>query len=301
MHIPQTMLQGSVCPITTAVIGAGVVVAAAVAVVISQRRERCNSLKFAQVTALVFAGQMLNFPVAGGTSGHFLGGVAAVMLLGFPEGILSLALTVTLQCLFFADGGVDMLGANVLNMAGIGAGAGGAALYLLRRLGEKYRYVAVFFAAWLSVVLAALAVSIELAASGVVPLGTVLPAMLGVHMLIGIGEGVITVAAAAFLPVGEAEKKSGRAVYVVSAMLVAAIVLAPFACGLPDGLEWVAEKLRFWKESAPAFVAPMPDYTIPALQTGLVSQWLAAAAGVALTFFAAYLLSCLLRRKESGN
>lgn len=148
--------------------------------------------------AFVFAAQMLNFPVAGGTSGHFLGAVLACTLLGPLEGYLVMVVVLLVQCLFFADGGLTALGANIFNMGIVG---GLLCYYLLtfakaalaKRSGEKAALlasVAVF--SWFSVVLASIACAFELAISGTVPLGTVLPAMAGVHVLIGIGEAIIT-------------------------------------------------------------------------------------------------------------
>lgn len=148
--------------------------------------------------AFVFAAQMLNFPVAGGTSGHFLGAILACTLLGPLEGYLVMVVVLLVQCLFFADGGLTALGANIFNMGIVG---GLLCYYLLtfakavmaKRSGEKAALlasVAVF--SWFSVVLASTACAFELAISGTVPLGTVLPAMVGVHVLIGIGEAIIT-------------------------------------------------------------------------------------------------------------
>jgi cobalt/nickel transport system permease protein len=148
--------------------------------------------------AFVFAAQMLNFPVAGGTSGHVLGAALAAVLLGPWLAALVLAVVLVMQAFVFADGGVTALGANVLNMGvvgGLGAGlvVGAGRRVLPRTPGAFLGSVAV--AAWASVMASAGATALELAASGTVPLGTVLPAMLGVHALIGIGEAVVTVAA----------------------------------------------------------------------------------------------------------
>jgi cobalt/nickel transport system permease protein len=152
--------------------------------------------------AFVFAVQMLNFPVAGGTSGHFLGAALAAILLGPWMACLVMSVVLVTQSFVFADGGVTALGANVLNMGVIGALLVGGLIVLAQRVLGRVGMVSrgVFLAvagvgAWLAVVAGALACSVELAVSGTVPLGTVLPAMLGVHVLIGIGEAVITVAA----------------------------------------------------------------------------------------------------------
>ena len=131
MHIPNSMLQGTICPVTVLVSTLGIVIAAFKAF---WTENRPTALRFAAITALIFAGQMMNFPINDGTSGHLLGGVLAAALLGTPFGILSMALVVTVQCLVFSDGGFIVLGANVLNMAIIGAGLGGFInSYLVKR------------------------------------------------------------------------------------------------------------------------------------------------------------------------
>jgi cobalt/nickel transport system permease protein len=148
--------------------------------------------------AFVFAAQMLNFPVAGGTSGHFLGAALAAVLLGPWVACLVLAVVLILQAFVFADGGITALGANVLNMGVVGGLGAGLVVAAGRRVLPRTRTAflgLVGIAAWSAVMAGAAATALELAASGTVPLGTVMPAMLGVHALIGVGEAVITVAA----------------------------------------------------------------------------------------------------------
>jgi len=147
------------------------------------------------IAAFIFAAQMLNFPVAGGTSGHFMGGVLAAILLGPLSGVVIMAVVLIVQCLVFQDGGITALGANVFNMGVIGSIAGYYIYKGISRLGLKGKldFVAAFIAAWLSIVLAASACAVELAISGTVPLNISLPAMAGVHAIIGIGEALITV------------------------------------------------------------------------------------------------------------
>lgn len=151
--------------------------------------------------AFVFAAQMINFKVAGGTSGHLLGGALVGILLGPWAGSLVLTAVLIVQAFIFQDGGLIALGANVLNMAVVGVWSGYGIYRLLRKLfpGERGRWIGGFVAAWCSVVLASALASIELAISGMSPLGVVLPAMVLVHMLIGIGEGLITTGVLAFL------------------------------------------------------------------------------------------------------
>jgi cobalt/nickel transport system permease protein len=192
MHIPDGFLSAGVT-ITTGVISAG-----AIGLAITKARNELDEKAvplLALCTAFVFAAQMLNFPVAGGTSGHFLGGVLAVVLLGPWMGSLVIGLVLLVQCFGFADGGVTALGANVFNMAVIGAMVGFLIYSALKRIlpfNRKFFLLSAGAAAWLSVVLAATAASFELAISGTTPLSVTLPAMLGVHAIIGLGEAVIT-------------------------------------------------------------------------------------------------------------
>ena len=148
--------------------------------------------------AFVFAAQMLNFPVAGGTSGHFLGAALAAILLGPWLAGVVLAVVLLVQAFVFADGGITALGANVFNMGVIGGLVVGGLMLAARKALPNTRGALLGVAAggaWLAVVAGAAACAVELAISGTVPLATVLPAMLGVHTVIGLGEAVITVAA----------------------------------------------------------------------------------------------------------
>jgi cobalt/nickel transport system permease protein len=141
---------------------------------------------------------MLNFPVAGGTSGHFLGAALAAVLLGPWLAGLVLAVVLGVQAFVFADGGITALGANVLNMGVLGGVVVGGLMLAARRLLPSTRAALLGVTAggaWLAIMVGAAGCAIQLAASGTVPLGTVLPAMLGVHAVIAAGEAVVTVAA----------------------------------------------------------------------------------------------------------
>lgn len=304
MHIPDGMMTGPVCPVTAIVSTAGIAGAAFAAM---KSPERPEPMRFASVTALIFAAQMLNFPVQNGTSGHLLGGVLAAGLLGVPFGILSLAMVVTLQCLLFSDGGLTVLGANLFNMALVGAGIGGLVQSALRGAERTPRSLGITaFAAWLSVVLAATSLSLQLAFAGTIPLGKVLPAMLGVHAIIGIGEAVLTVFALALLPrpvadpLAPEQPRPAFPIALLAAFLFAAI-LSPFASPWPDGLEWVAEKLEFLHESAPAFVAPIPDYAFPGIAHEGFATAAAGVIGVAATFAMALALSAAWRKPAKSS
>jgi cobalt/nickel transport system permease protein len=159
------------------------------------------------MAAFIFAAQMFNFPIAGGTSGHLLGGVLAGVLLGPWAGTLVMTAVVAVQALVFQDGGLLILGANIFNMGVVGTLAG---YWLYRALAallggeDRARLPAAGIAAWAAVVGGAVTMSLQLGASGV-PLGVVLPPMIGVHALIGIGEALITVAALAFIAATRAD------------------------------------------------------------------------------------------------
>lgn len=144
--------------------------------------------------AFVFAAQMINFPVAGGTSGHLLGGAIAATLLGPYAGFMVITVVLTVQCLVFQDGGLTALGANIMNMAFVGT----ACVYPIVRVGCAFTrkragvVIGSALAAWVSVVAASLFCSLELGFSGRAPMALIVPAMVGVHSVIGIGEAVIT-------------------------------------------------------------------------------------------------------------
>jgi cobalt/nickel transport system permease protein len=195
MHIPDGFLSTEValaCAVPAAVaVGYGVKRAGAE---LDERRVPLLGV----TAAFVFAAQMLNFPVAGGTSGHFLGAALAAILLGPWLACLVLAVVVFVQAFVFADGGITALGANVLNTGVVGALVVGGLMAAARSVAGRGRRPLLAIAgagAWLAVMAGAAAAAAELAISGTVPLATVLPAMLGVHALIGVGEAVITVAA----------------------------------------------------------------------------------------------------------
>jgi cobalt/nickel transport system permease protein len=199
MHIPDGFLNLLVVGVCWAI--SIVVLAFAVRKANRQLGEKQVPL-MGVMAAFIFAAQMLNFPVAGGTSGHLIGAALASILLGPWAGMLVMTSVVAIQALIFQDGGLIALGANILNMAVI-ACLIGYYIYVgaQRVLGSKTwsGMVGGFLAAWCSVFVAALACALELAASGTSPLQIALPAMGGVHALIGIGEGLITVAALAFI------------------------------------------------------------------------------------------------------
>lgn len=194
MHIPDGFFDAGTAA------GAGVVAVAGVAVCVKKASDSLDDkqVPLAGLTAaFLFALQMLNFPVASGTSGHLLGGVLAAVLVGPWLGALCVSVVLFVQALFFADGGLSALGLNIVNMALVGALLGYVVYVGLRKVLPRTRFgvlAAAFVAAFLSPALASVAFTLEYAIGGndAASVGTVAAAMVGTHLLIGIGEGLIT-------------------------------------------------------------------------------------------------------------
>lgn len=198
MHIPDGFVNIGTAAVTYA--GSAGALAYAVRRTKATLQERMVPM-MGVMGAFVFAAQMINFKVAGGTSGHLLGGALVAILLGPWAGSLVLAAVLIVQALLFQDGGLIALGANVFNMAVVGVWSGYGLYRLLSQVipGARGRWISGFAAAWGSVVIASALAAVELAISGMSPLGVVMPAMVLVHVLIGIGEGLITTAVLAFI------------------------------------------------------------------------------------------------------
>jgi cobalt/nickel transport system permease protein len=232
------------------------------------------------MAAGIFAGQMVNFPLLGvPASGHLMGGVLAAAVLGPWGGLVAIAAVLVVQCFVFGDGGVTALGANTLNMACIGS-TGGYVLYAaLRRLigGKAGTVIAAMLASWLIVPLAALAFAVEMSLSGTAPFTRLATLMLGYHILIGLGEALLTGLVVAWVvrvrpdliynsaDLPARPERFGKVVAVgLSLGLAVAIFLAPFASDLDDGLEAAADKLGFKDRAVEVAFAPLPDYQLPA-------------------------------------
>ena len=249
------------------------------------------------MSAFIFAGQMVNFPVASGTSGHLLGAALAALFLGPATAILSLATVVTVQCLLFQDGGVTALGANLLNMAVAGTLVAAAVQKVLQSVAPGQVVLTAAVSAWASIMAAASLCSVELAGAGTVRFQVVAPAMLLTHGVIGVGEAVITAAVAGFvlkLRPDLAEKpfqspapprSFGRALGLAGTALIGAtLLLAPWASGLPDGLEFVAHRLGFADREQAVLAAPAAGYAVPGLNHEGLSTILAGLIGTAACF-----------------
>jgi cobalt/nickel transport system permease protein len=296
MHVPDGFVSPAVAGVTSLASVAALSIALG-------RSQDAFGIRRAPVlgltTAFIFAAQMINFPVAGGTSGHLLGGTLAAIVLGSPwAGTLCIATVLIIQAVLFADGGITALGANILNMAVIGVWVGWSLTQTLQRLfgGSRGRLpLAAGIAGGVSVVVAAVACAIELALSGTAPANIVLPTMAGIHILIGIGEGSITGGVLTYLATarpdllpGEQQQFRGWLVPVVSIFLIAG-VLSLFASAWPDGLEKVAENVGFIDLAEKVRVqvpTPLADYAIEGL--GPIGTSIAGLLGSAVCFAVAF-------------
>jgi len=284
------------------------------------------------MAAFIFAAQMLNFPVAGGTSGHLIGGALAAIILGPWAAILVMTAVVGLQALLFQDGGLLVMGVNLLNMSIVSVLAGYGTYWVSQRLGGGGGYTSLmaggFAAAWVSVVASSATTAVALSLSGTSPLAVALPAILGFHMLIGIGEGLITVFALSFIRqarpqlLGARPNAGADAVAVVASaddggrgrtalrgariwaagyvIAIALVMLAPFASGSPDGLERVAEDSGFMSAALSAPYAIISDYQLPGVQNEAVATALAGVVGVTVVYLMVMGCAYLLHRRRAG-
>jgi len=264
------------------------------------------------LAAVIFAGQMLNFQVAGGTSGHLVGAALATILLGPWSAILVMTAVVATQALIFQDGGLLALGANIFNMGIVGVAVSYAVYWIVLKLARGRAwgvFVSAVAAAWLSIVVASLACAIQLSLSGTSPADISIPAMGGIHMLIGLGEALITVGAVAFvyaarrdlLHLGKAEPVGGRVV-LAGGLVIAVLLtlLSPLASAYPDGLEWVAETTQpaFIEQAADAPYNIIPDYVFPGIPNEALATVVAGIIGVVIVFGVSAVLAYVRRNRR---
>ena len=264
------------------------------------------------LAAAIFAGQMLNFTVAGGTSGHLLGAALATILLGPWAAVIVLTTVVSIQALIFQDGGLLALGANIFNMAVVGVSVSYFAYSSLKKLLGEQRwalFVNGFITAWLSIFIASLAAALELSASGTSPANISVPAMGGIHALIGIGEGLITVGALAFiytarrdmLQAGQSAPAGGKAIWVIGlgvAILLA--VFSPLASAHPDGLEWVAKQKGFLDVAQGPLYKIIPNYVFPGISNEAMATIVAGIIGTLIVFGVALGVAYMRRSQKAS-
>jgi cobalt/nickel transport system permease protein len=340
VHVPDGFINAPVSAVT------GVVAAGAIAVSLRGARRELDE-KTAPlaglVAAFIFAVQMLNFPVAAGTSGHLLGGALAAILVGPFTGVLCVSVVLLMQGILFADGGLTALGVNITDMAIVTTVVSYAVFRgLVKVLPRKKRSitVAAFVSALLSVPAAAVAFTLIYALGGTtdVPITKVATAMIGVHVLIGIGEATITaltvgaviavrpdlvygarglqqrlklrvggelVDAPATAAVPVAARTSRRKVWAVG--LVTSLVLAGFvsfyASASPDGLEKVAKDQGIDQNTKKHHTedSPLAGYGVKDISDARISGGLAGVIGVGVTVVAGTGIFWAVRRRRTAD
>ena len=264
------------------------------------------------MSALIFVLQMINFPIAAGTSGHLLGGALAVIVLGPRLGLICLSVVVIIQSLLFADGGLSALGVNVLNMAIVTSATSWFIVkYWIKFIGKnKTSIVSVsVLAGILSVVFSSIAFTIQYAIGGTIsiPVGTVLLAMVTTHFIIGFGEGIITALIITLLirvrpdliyayerSDENTTKVSFYGLFIILILLLS--LVTPFASSSPDGLESVAEEFGFTQTDG--IVLLLDDYGISAVNNDFISIVLSALLGVTVL---AIMFNLIISRRKSGK
>jgi cobalt/nickel transport system permease protein len=308
MHIPDGFLD---LPIS--LIGwllSGVLIALALRQTRDHLGERQIPL-MGVLAAFVFAAQMINFPVAGGTSGHLLGATLVAILLGPWAAVLVMTSVVAVQALLFQDGGLIVLGFNIFNMGVIGSFVGYAVYNWVNKTLKdvsQRQLIGAAAAAWVAVELAALATSLELAISGSSPLDIALPAMVGIHALIGIGEALITVGALAFIrqtrpDLMDTQREAapaGGSGWIATGLIIALVVvlISPLANPNPDGLERVAEDKGFIDLAEEAPYEIMPDYTVSFIDNEALTTIAAGVIGTLIVAGVGFGLARVNRRKQ---
>ncbi|MFF4254370.1 energy-coupling factor ABC transporter permease [Streptomyces sp. NPDC001663] len=337
MHVPDGFINAPASAVT------GVVAAGAIAVSLRGARreldERTAPLA-GLVAAFIFAVQMLNFPVAAGTSGHLLGGALAAILVGPCTGVLCVSVVLLMQGILFADGGLTALGVNITDMAIVTTVVGYAVFRgLVKVLPRRHRSVTVasFVAALVSVPAAAVAFTFLYAVGGTtdIAIGKVATAMIGVHVLIGIGEAAITALTVGAViavrpdlvygargleqklklrvngelvdvpsaPAPVAARTSRRGLWITG--LVTSVVLAGFvsfyASSNPDGLEKVARDKGIDRnvEKHASADSPLADYGVKDVENARLSGGLAGVIGVGVTVVAGSTVFWAVRRRRT--
>ncbi len=311
MHIPDGFLDTKTILATSALSAVGV--AMAWRMVKSEiPPQRVPLLGVA--AAFVFAAQMLNFPVAGGTSGHLIGATLVSILLGPGAATIVIAAVLLVQSFLFADGGILALGANIFNMALLGVLSGYALYRVLRRIlpGEWGNVAAVAIGAWASVVVSSVSCAGELAWSGTVQWYLAFPAMAGIHALIGIGEAAITCIVLGAIKVarpdilqpataaGASRTAGGMVVFGVVAAIGLVLFVSPFASEWPDGLEMAASKLGFSQKALHTLSIPQPlaDYSFPGMGSAAVATIAAGTLGVAAVLLLMLVFARMLKSRS---
>jgi cobalt/nickel transport system permease protein len=311
MHIPDGFLDAKTI-ITTGVFS---VTGLGTALRHARRYLQPREIPLVGLTAaFIFVAQMLNFPVAGGTSGHLLGATLAMVLLGPSVAIIVMSSVLIIQAAIFADGGLLALGANIFNMA-IVAPVTGYIIYKSMRgflRDTRGQLISASVASWCTTVIASVFCAGELAWSGIAAWNIVFPAMTGIHAIIGIGEGLITMLTLSAIAKTRPELLTDTAIrtngkeYKPALMYSAVIIIGfllfitPFASRLPDGLDHVAQSLGFEskKFDNQELSTPLKDYRFFNIESPALSTIAAGMCGAGVVFVISFLLARVLIPKK---
>ena len=291
MHVPDGFINAQVS------IGSGIVSFATLWAYVKNAKNLVADKLIAltgMMSALIFVLQMINFPIAAGTSGHLLGGALAVIVLGPHLGIICISIVVVIQSLLFAAGGLRALGINVFNMAIVTSLVGWLVITSWKKLFGEANISIIsgsIVAGLLSVIFSSIAFVFEYALGGTVavPLSSVLLAMLSTHLLIGLGEGVITALIVSLLlrvrsdlvyvKTNEHISNNTSSIYGLFIFLLLCFTLiTPYASSSPDGLESVAENFGFLETDG--LVLFLNDYGISGLNNSFLSTIISAVLGI---------------------
>jgi cobalt/nickel transport system permease protein len=311
MHIPDGFLDTKTAIATTVLSGTTVAVALRR---LHRNLQPSHIPLLGLASSFIFVAQMLNFPIIGGTSGHMIGAVLAAVLLGPDAAILCLTAVLLIQAFIFADGGIASLGANILNMGGVAVLGGYPVYRVICKLlpGSGGKIAATVFASWFSIVLASIFCAGELAWSGTSAWAVVFPAMTNIHMIIGIGEGLITglVIAAIYktkpvlletsLISGPLKLKSTPVLYTIIFIIALLLFVTPFVSRWPDGLKSVASAVGFDARaiSVTNTGSLLPGYTIPGVKDAPTATILAGFVGIIVVFISAFIIGRILLPKS---
>jgi len=295
MHTPDGFLTNWVCIVTLilSMIFVGISIYNLKKSITKQK-----VLQMSGIAAIIFAFQMLNFPITTGTSGHLIGAGIAAILLGPSAAILILAAVLIVQTFIYGDGGMFAIGANILNM---GVVAGYSTYYSYKYLSKTNNLFRIGIASLIGVVLASLANAVELWLSGSVALIESLISMGAAHLLIGVGEAVISIGIFTYAQAYLLNNKASLRHVLASVVLGLAIltVFLPFASPHPDGLESVAINLGFFESATTTYpYAIMSDYTFLGSEE-YIFVLISGILGTALTFLITLSSGILLPEKSS--
>jgi cobalt/nickel transport system permease protein len=259
--------------------------------------------------AFLFAAQMINVPIAPGVSGHLIGSALAMALLGPWRALIAMAVVLAIQAVLFQDGGITALGANIIDMGVAGVAASYAVAAISTRWTKSPRgfAVGIVAGAFVATMAASVLTGIWLGLSGLYPLGAIVPVLLVTHVAIGVLEaaltGAIVVTVLRWRPdllrglstSHEVNHPAAASIGVLSVAALIAVLVAPFASAMPDGLEHAAERLGFAGRAQSSWPAPFSGYSIPFAASGRIATAIAALLGTIAVAILTWVISRSLR------